>query len=552
MQSVAIRRQRAGVMPLIKHAIKAAASTLRPCEKLVPVKTRITLTALLSLTPLACALAAPPPAKPPGMVRRFTFAAVEHLAALRAEHGYHTRSTPLPGILRRLSYAQYHQIRFRPADALWRGHSMFQVEFYHRGFAFTRRVNIYTVSASAVRELPYRPSLFEFPAALAHARLPANLGFAGFSLRYPLDSPAHHRAVLAFLGASYFRVLGRNQEEGVTARGLAIDTATTGGEEIPYFTDYWLVKPAPEATTMTVYALLDSPSLTGAYRFLVRPGAITQVTVSAVLYPRRRIAKLGIAPLTSMFLYGMNSARRRFDNWHPQLHDSDGLMMHTGSGEWLWRPLRNPLRLQVNRFMDDNPRGFGLIQRDRRFADYEDPVARYESRPSYWVEPLGRWGKGGVELVEIPSEADIDYNIDAYWVPSAPVRAGQPLAFSYLLSAYLHSGKRWPPGGRVAATRFAPVVRDGHSVGGLRRTIIDFTGGDLDGLRASQPVRAVVTALGARISDVDTQRLPENGHWRVSFTVRPTSGRPIDMHCYLELYGAALTETWTYQWTPRS
>lgn len=517
------------------------------------IKTRIALTALLTLTPLVCAAAhaAAPAERPAHPVRQFTFAAIEQLAALRAEQPYRVRSTPLPKALRRLTYAQYHQIHFRPADALWRGRSMFDVTFYHRGFAFTRQVRIYTVSASAVRRVHYRPSMFEFPHALAQTHLSENLGFAGFSLRYPLETPGQYRPILAFLGASYFRVFGRDQVAGVTARGLAVDTATVGGEEIPYFTDFWLVEPAPSAQTMTIYALLDSPSLTGAYRFVVRPGAITQVTVSAVLYPRRHITKLGIAPLTSMFLYGRNAARR-FDDWRPQVHDSDGLMMHTGDGEWLWRPLQNPSRLEVNRFMDHNPRGFGLIQRDRRFADYEDPHARFEQRPSYWVEPLGKWGRGGVELVEIPSRSAVDYNVDAYWVPSAPVRAGQPLAFSYVLSAYLHSGRRWPPGGKVVSTRFGAVVRDEHRVSGLRRTLIDFAGGDLRGLRASQPVHAVIGARGARISHVITQRLPENGHWRVSFTVQPKGTRPVDLHCYLELYGSPLTETWTYQWTPQS
>ena len=532
----------------------AAASSSRPCEKLVSIKSRITLSAFLLLAPFACAsgLAASHPLPTAAAPRPFSFATVERLAALRAERAYQSTSAPLPQALRQLNYAQYHQIRFRPEDELWRGRAMFNVAFYHRGFAFTRRVHIFTVAAGAVRELRYASSMFEFPRPFERLRLPPSTGFAGLAVRYPLETPQHHTTVLAFLGASYFRLLGRNQEPGVTARGLAINTATTGGEVIPYFTDFWLVEPAPAATTMTIYALLDGPDLTGAYRFEVRPGAITQVTVSAVLYPRGRIDKLGIAPLTSMYLYGLNSARRRFENWRPQVHDSDGLMMHTGSGEWLWRPLQNPPRLQVNRYMDDNPRGFGLIQRDRRFADYQDPDARYEQRPSLWVEPLGNWGSGGVELVEIPSREDIDYNVDAYWVPSAPVRGGQPLAFSYVLSAYLHSGERWPPGGKAVATRFAPLVRSGQAVSGTRHALIDFAGGDLEGLQASQPVRAVINAVGARVLQVRTQRLPENGHWRVSFLVQPTGTRPVDLHCYLELYGSALTETWTYQWTPGS
>ena len=485
----------------------------------------------------------PPPPPPP-----FNFDTVKRLAERRAAAPYRIRSTPLPRALVRLSYAEYRQIRFRPEDALWRGQSRFHVEFYHRGFAFTRQVKIFQVLPSGVHQVRYRPSMFTFGRAVPPMRLPDYLGFAGFSVRYPLNAPARQDPVIAFLGASYFRVLGRNQLYGVTARGLAIDTATVGGEQFPYFTDFWLVRPAPRAREMKLYALLESRSLTGAYRFLVRPGAITQVTVTATLYPRARIAKLGIAPLTSMFLYGENSARRRFYDWRPQVHDSDGLMMHTGAGQWLWRPLQNPRRLEVNRFMDDDPRGFGLIQRDRDFADYEDPAARYERRPSYWVQPLGHWGRGGVELVEIPSTDDTNYNIDAYWVPSTPVIPRQPISFSYVLSSYLHSGERWPPGGRAEATRFGPVMRAGHPVAGMRRVLIDFTGGELGGLRASQPVRAVVTAAGAAVSRIFVQRVPENGAWRVSFDVRASGGRPVNLSCYLQLYGSVLTETWTYQW----
>ena len=480
--------------------------------------------------------------------RPFTFATVKRLAEARAAAPYRIRSTPLPRALVRLSYAQYRQIHFKPDAALWRGTSRFDVEFYHRGFAFTRQVRIFEVLPSGVRQVRYRPSMFTFGPGVPRMRLPDSLGFAGFSAHYPLNSPAHQDPVIAFLGASYFRVLGRNQVYGVTARGLAVDTATVGGEQFPYFTDFWLVRPPPKAHTMKLYALLESRSLAGAYRFVVRPGAITQVTVTATLYPRAHIAKLGIAPLTSMFLYGVNSARRRFYDWRPQVHDSDGLMMHTGSGEWLWRPLKNPSRLEVNRFMDDNPLGFGLIQRARNFADYEDPAARYERRPSYWIQPLGDWGRGGVELVEIPGTDDTNYNIDAYWVPSAPVIPHRPISFSYVLSAYLHSGERWPPGGRAVATRFGPVMRGTHAVAGMRRVLIDFSGSELGGLQASQPVRAEVTAQGASVSRISVQRMPENGAWRVAFDVKPTGSQSVNLSCYLELYGSPLTETWTYQW----
>jgi periplasmic glucans biosynthesis protein len=487
----------------------------------------------------------PAPAPPP-----FTFATVQRFAQERAAHAYRIRSTPLPRELADLNYQQYSEIQFRQSAALWHNQSMFEVQFFHRGFNFDRRVNIYEVQPSGVRALAYYPSLFTFGRDVPRVALPANLGFAGLAVHYPLNTPGFKDEVIAFLGASYFRALGRNAGYGVSARGLAVNTATTAGEEFPYFTDFWLVQPQPDQRSMTIYALLDSPSITGAYEFDVRPGTISQVLVSGVLYARQTVDKLGIAPLTSMFLYGEGTSRGRFDDWRPEVHNSDGLMMQTGTGEWLWRPLENPDKLQVNRFMDENPKGFGLIQRDRDFADYQDPDSQYERRPSYWIEPLGDWGKGGIELVEIPSDEEIHDNIDAYWVPSAQLAPRAPFRFSYLLSAYLDSGHRWPPGGEAIATRFGPVMNGATAVSGMRLVLLDFAGGDLDSLLPSQPVHADVAADGGTISHVTVQRIPESGVWRVTMEVKPTGDDPVDLRCYLDLYGEALTETWTYQWIP--
>jgi glucans biosynthesis protein len=489
----------------------------------------------------------PPPQQPPPP---FSFATVQRYAQQRAARPYHIRTTPLPRALATLNYDQYSQIQFRSSAALWHGQSMFEVQFFHRGFNFDRRVNVYEVLPSGVRAVAYSPSMFQFGQGVPRVELPANLGFAGLSVHYPLNMPGYKDEAIAFLGASYFRALGRNEGYGVSARGLAIDTAATAGEEFPYFTDFWVVRPAPDARTMTVYALLDSPSMAGAYEFDVRPGTITQVQVTADLYPRQAVDKLGIAPLTSMFLYGESSDGRPFDDWRPEVHNSDGLMMQTGTGEWLWRPLDDPAKLQVNRYMDENPKGFGLIQRDRNFADYEDPDSQFERRPSYWVQPLGDWGKGGIELVEIPSDEEIHDNIDAYWVPSAPVVPHTPVRFSYLMSAYLSSSGRWPPGGKVVGTRFGPVLNGTAPISGMRLVLIDFSGGDLDSLLSSQPVHADVSADGGSVVHITVQRLPENGVWRVAIQVKPAGDVPVDLRCYLDLYGEALTETWTYQWTP--
>jgi glucans biosynthesis protein len=481
----------------------------------------------------------------------FTLAVVERIAQDRASKPYRERSSKLPPTLAKLNYDQYQDIRFRRTSALWYDHALFEVQFFHRGFNFDRRVNINEIVGSQVRAVPYNPSMFEFGKQVPPVKLPAELGFAGFRVHYPLNTPAYKDEVIVFLGASYFRVLGRNQLYGMSARGLAINTATEGGEEFPYFTDFWLVRPDPQQRTLVIYALLDSPSVTGAYQFELRPGSTTQVQVSGELYPRRAIEKIGIAPLTSMFFYGENAAPRHIDDVRPEVHDSDGLMTETGVGEWAWRALVNPHSLHVNRFMDEHPRGFGLIQRDRDFTHYQDAEARFELRPSYWVEPLGDWAKGGVELVEIPTDEEIHDNIVAYWVPEAAVQPHKVIPFSYLLYAYSRSN-RWPPGGKVIATRTGAVTNVGNAqaVPGVRRMAIDFASGELDDLYAAQPVQAQITSSSGEVEDVTVQRLPQSAVWRVAFKLKTTNEKPVDLRCYLTLYGDALTETWTYLWKP--
>jgi periplasmic glucans biosynthesis protein len=485
----------------------------------------------------------------------FSFATVQRLAQERASQPYRNRSPSLPQNLTKLTYDQYRDIRFHRASALWAGHALFEVQFFHRGFNFDRRINVNEVTPDGVRTITYNPAMFEFgPLVPPLKKLPPDLGFAGFRIHYPLNNPAYMDELMVFLGASYFRVLGRNQLYGLSARGLAVNTATAGGEEFPYFTDFWLVRPDPKQRTLTIYALLDSPSVSGAYHFELRPGTNTQVEVGAELYPRRAVEKVGIAPLTSMYLYGENgTAGRRFDDFRPEVHDSDGLMMQTGGGEWLWRPLVNPKELRVNRFMDQRPRGFALSQRDRAFDHYQDNESRFELRPSYWVEPLGDWGKGGVELVEIPTDEEIHDNIVAYWVPDAPVQPHKPISFSYLLTSYLRTPV-WPPGARAISTRFGsasnPGVAQGNATQGMRRVVVDFAGGDLDTLTAAQPVQATVAASNGQVDEVTVEHLPEAGVWRAAMRVKPAGDKPVELRCYLTLYGEALTETWTYLLNP--
>lgn len=495
-----------------------------------------------------CSSATPPRARPspPAAYAAFGFENVQRLAEQRADQPYREPNDRLPEALAKLSYDDYHDIRFRPDASLWRNQRLFEVEFFHRGSNYDRRVNVYEVTDQGVAPVRYDPSQFDFGRNGNLSRvLTPDLGYAGLRIHFPLNTADYKDELIAFLGASYFRVLGRGQLYGASARGLAIDVASTSGEEFPYFSDFWLVRPAPDQHTLTVYALLDSPSVTGAYRFEIRPGAQSDVEVTATLYARKDIEKLGVAPLTSMFLYG-EEHRRVFDDFRPEVHDSDGLLMNNGRGEWLWRPLVNPRSLRVSSFSDEHPRGFGLTQRDRDFSHYQDEEARYQRRPSYWVTPLGDWGRGSVELVEIPTDEEIHDNIVSYWVPATHIQPHRPLSFSYLLSAYAYSPLR-PPGARAIATRTSPMHgRNDNS----RRVLIDFAGGDLDTLVANQPVKAELSARNADIDSVTVQRLAENGVWRVSFRLTPKGNQNADLRCYLTLYGEALTETWTYLWTP--
>jgi len=497
----------------------------------------------------------PPPTPqtaPPAEPGPFTFAKVQELARQRAAREFRAPPTNLPAALANLTYDQYRDIRFRPTSALWRDKSLFEVQFFHRGYRVRQRVNIYEVTSAGAGLVEYSPRLFTF-GRLKTPKASTEVGFAGFRVHFPLQTPNYKDELLVFLGASYFRVLGRNQHYGISARGLAIDTGSQSGEEFPTFTDFWLVRPQPTDRSLTVYALLDSKSVAGAYQFEIRPGEITQVEVHCDLFPRRAIAKLGVGALTSMFLFGEDGTGRRFDDFRPQVHDSDGFMAETGHGQWLWRPLANPRELRVNRFMDENPHAFGLIQRDRNFAHYQDVESQYQARPSYWVQPLGNWGKGGVELVEIPSDEEIHDNMVAYWVPDGPVNGGKPLSFAYLLSAFAENPS-WPPGGRVVAIRSGnPAVGDnrGHFGPGARRLLFEFAGGELDGLDGSQPVKAELTAENGQIDALTVQRVPQSRVWRVALVVTPRAKKPVvDLRGYLTLYGEVLTETMVYQWSP--
>jgi glucans biosynthesis protein len=447
-----------------------------------------------------------------------------------------------------MTYDQWRDIRFRPERALWRKERLpFQVQLFHPGLYYDRSVRIHVVDEGEVRALPFDTDDFDYGRNRFASRIPRDLGHAGFRVHHPLRTPGYFDELIVFLGASYLRALGRDNVYGLSARGLAIDTAEPTGEEFPAFVEFWLEKPQPGASRLGLLALLDGPRVTGAFRFDVEPGAETRIAVQARVFPRRPLAKLGLAPLTSMFFFGENTTRR-FDDFRPEVHDSDGLLVHFASGEWLWRPLDNPQRIQASSFFAHGPRGFGLLQRDRDLAHYEDLETRSELRPSAWVELHGDWGPGRIELIEIPTETELVDNVVAFWVPETPPPPGGELAFAYTLSFYSDHPER-PPAGRALATR-----RDRGTLAAGHRFVIDFEGERLRALPAERPPRASVSAGpgadAARIADLHLVKHPARGGWRLAFQVEPRTTEPIELRAYLADGEDVLTETWSYSFDP--
>ena len=484
-----------------------------------------------------------------GPPQTFNYAWLKGQARVLASGVYQAPVSHLPDAVKALDWDQYQAIGYRADHALWaQDRRRFQVKFFHLGLYYQSPVRMYEVVDGQAQELAFDPAMFDYgKSGLEGARLPKDLGFAGFRVNFHTN---WNHNVAVFHGASYFRAVGGELQYGLSARGLAIDCGMDRAEEFPIFTAFWLERPAPDAGKLTVYALLDSPSVAGAYRFDISPAATLVMEVGAALYPRKEIERLGVAPLTSMFQSGEND-RRMANDWRPEIHDSDGLAMWTGSDEWIWRPLVNPANLRFNAYLDENPRGFGLLQRDHNFDHYQDDHAFYDRRPSLWVEPRSGWGKGFIQLVELPTVDETFDNIVAFWNPAAKPQPGQELLFSYRL----HWGAQMlvrPPLAQVVATRTGL----GGYVGQKRthfswRFVVDFAGGNLSMLGENVEVAPVITASRGQIEVPSVRPLDIVRGYRVTFDLKPTddSVAPVDLRLYLHADGQPLTETWLYQWT---
>lgn len=451
----------------------------------------------------------------------------------------------LPKEIKALNYDQYTDITYPAEKNVWRAEKLpFELAFAHEGSSYNLPVKINEIVGNSAREIKFNPDAFDYGNNKIDPEQLRNLGFAGVRVQYPVNSGKTKDDVFSLLGASYFRALGKGQNYGIVARGLAVDTALHSGEEFPRFVELWIARPAAGDKELTIYALLDSVNLTGAYRFVLKPGVETVVDVTAQIYLRNNVAKLGIAPLTSMFYFGENQ-RSDVEDYRPEVHDSDGLMVHSVNGEWIWRPLVNPKRLLVTSFGLNNPLGFGLMQRDRQFSSYEDIAARFETRPSLWVTPKGKWGDGRVELVQIPTPNEDNDNIVAYWMPSKLPPPGKPLAVEYRLSWQKETDTK-PTLAWVTQTRRSngnPAKPDDTIM-----LSVDFEGPALKKLSAGAKLSAAIdTDDNGKLLETRLIRNEATNGWRMVIRLRRNEeNKPVELRGSLRNGNTTLSETWSY------
>ena len=492
----------------------------------------------------------------PLAARAFGFDDVSERARELAAAAYKPPVIQLAPEMRELDYDAYRDIRFRADQALWRAEKLpFELNFFVTGRLYREPVRVNTIGPDgAVKRLEFDPAMFDFGRTQVVAAQRRTLDFAGFRAHYGLNAPNVKDEVIAFLGASYFRAIGQSQNYGISARGLAVDTAAAGGEEFPRFVEFWVERPKPGAASVTVYGLLDSVRVAGAYKFVVVPGKETVVQVNARLFVRdgaSKASKFGLAPLSSMYQFGENQPSVG-DDYRPEVHDSDGLSIETAAGEWIWRPLVNPKLLLVTSFDLTDPRGFGLMQRDRTPGHYEDPEALYERRPSVWIEPAGTWGAGRVELVQIPTPDETNDNIVAYWVPAQGPVPGKPFDIAYRMHWQgLKSPDAVPPGRGwvVQSRRGRGYVKQPD---GDIQYVVDFDGPGLRALGPQAQLEAVVNVgPNGELRERNVFRNRVTGAWRMTVRVkRADPARPIELRAFLQAAvkqtsPRPLTETWS-------
>jgi glucans biosynthesis protein len=534
--------------------------------------------------PAAALSADQPPLAADGPFSRST---VTEIARALSKAAYAPPSQELPASVSALTYDQYRSIAYRPEMSIWAKDELpFELQFFHRGNYYKDKVELAVVDLAGVaHHVAYNPAMFATATALPKPLPSEDIGFAGFRIHGHVNHADVFDEVAVFEGASYFRSLGKGEVYGISARGLALKVGAADGEEFPIFRAFWVETPEKGSDSVTVHALLDSKSVTGAYRFTIRPGLPTVMDVETTLFPRTDLVAPGLAVGTSMFFFSGNG-REGVDDWRPQVHDSDGLLMANGLGERLWRPLANPKDLQFSGFVDSGPRGFGLMQRNRDFTNYQDLDTSYERRPSLWIEPVGDWGRGSIVLVEIPSTSEANDNIVAFWQPADQIKAGSE--FSYAYRMFWGNGPA-VEGLAVAATRQGRA--DPKRPETVRRFVIDYGAtGAVDGASSAPPPEAVatpipsaatqppatpasaaapaaiaadppasadpardpkpvVTASVGAVGNVWLEPNPVTGGWRLAFDFDAQKAALAELRAELRFSDKRPVDIWLYRWT---
>jgi periplasmic glucans biosynthesis protein len=456
----------------------------------------------------------------------------------------------LPEPLLKLDETAWRDIHFRSDKALI-ANATFRVQPIHLGASYKQAVTINIVRDGIATPIPYAATMFDYGRAKIDRNLPVNIGFAGVQIMTPLNDPRIFEACFDSLGLTSMRPLGRDQRAGLSARAVTVN-AGQADEEFPFYREIWIEASDANSDMITLYALLDSPSVTGALRIELTAGQNTYADITTTLYPRKANIKFGCAPLSSLFFTGKNDHRLPSDH-RPELHDSDGLLMNSGAGEWIWRPLRNPDKTSTTAFLDTNLRGFGLIQRDRHFDHYQDLSHHYESHPSYWIEPRDGWGNGRIELVEAPTTNAKTNNITASWVFASAAQPGQALTYAYRLTAYLDH-PRLSPNARAINTFQEPSLPLGSTdpiTPSQRRFILDFAGEELAYYQDNPlAVEFVPSTTAGRIIKKDLVYNPDINGFRAQFDVDLGTDQTTDLRAFLRAGSRTLSETWTFPWKP--
>ncbi|HME86164.1 MAG TPA: glucan biosynthesis protein [Roseiarcus sp.] len=477
-------------------------------------------------------------AEPLGQPVPFAADTVLKAAAQLAAAPFKAPDAPLPSLFSGLNFDQYASIRRVPGSAIWADDKVgFSLEPLHRGFVYTTPIAINIVENGLSQRVIYEAANFDF----GKLQPPAAMGDLGFSgLRILTASDQGFQDVAIFQGASFYRSRAKGQNFGVTARGLAIRTGDEPGEEFPLFREFWVEKPAPATNTLTMYALLDSASMTGAFRFTIRPLETTIVDTEMTLIARVAMDKFGIGAMAAAYLFsGLD--HRRADDWRAAVYEATGLQILSGKGEWLWRPVSNRETLQISAFADLNPRGFGLLQRSRSFDAFYDDEGRWELRPTLWIEPIGDWGEGDLRLLEIPAASENNANIIAQWRPKAGMAAGSSQALAYR-QFWCWTPPSRPPLAVCTSSRAGKM-------GARQRFTVEMTGDVFADPQKAANATADVQANPGKIASVRLYPYKDRRSVRIVFDLEPGSEPYSEVRLTLSLDNQPASETWLYRWT---